>query len=67
MNESHTRGGEFRREADNLFRYSSSGVYYARFQSNGKDICRSLLTAYGGFKKSQAVAVGQVAPQPEPL
>jgi len=41
---SHSRNGEFRRVADNLFRYSSSGVYYARFQSNGKDICRSLRT-----------------------
>ncbi|MGA2543059.1 MAG: hypothetical protein ABSG78_16020 [Verrucomicrobiota bacterium] len=40
----HTRRGEFRRVADNLFRYSSSGVYYARFQSNGKDIFRSLRT-----------------------
>ena len=37
-------GGEFHRVADNLFRYSSSGVYYARFQSNGKDISRSLRT-----------------------
>jgi hypothetical protein len=45
MNESHTRNGEFRRVADSLFRYSSSGVYYARFQSNGKDICRSLRTS----------------------
>jgi integrase len=44
MNESHTRSGEFRRVSDNLFRYSSSGVYYSRFQSNGKDICRSLRT-----------------------
>jgi hypothetical protein len=44
MNESHTRRGAFRRVADNLFRYSSSGVYYARYQSNGKDICRSLRT-----------------------
>ena len=45
MNESHTRNGEFRRVADNLFRYSSSGVYYGRFQINGKDICRSLHTS----------------------
>ena len=44
MNKSHPRNGEFRRVADNLFRYSSSGVYYGRFQSNGKDISRSLRT-----------------------
>jgi integrase len=44
MNKSHPRNGEFHRVADNLFRYSSSGVYYARFQSNGKDISRSLRT-----------------------
>jgi hypothetical protein len=45
LNESHPQNGEFRRVADNLFGYSSSGVYYARFQSNGKDICRSLRTS----------------------
>ena len=44
MNKSHPRNGEFHRVSDNLFRYSSSGVYYARFQSNGKDISRSLRT-----------------------
>ncbi|MGD0261488.1 MAG: tyrosine-type recombinase/integrase [Verrucomicrobiota bacterium] len=44
MNKSHPRSGEFRRVAENLFRYSSSSVYYARFQSNGKDISRSLRT-----------------------
>jgi transposase len=44
MKAKHPRNGEFSRIADNLFRYSSSGVYYARFQSNGKDICRSLRT-----------------------
>jgi integrase len=44
MNKSHPRSGEFRRVAENLFRYSSSGAYYARFQSNGKDISRSLRT-----------------------
>jgi hypothetical protein len=41
INKSHPRSGEFHRVAENLFRYSSSGVYYARFQSNGKDISRS--------------------------
>ena len=30
--------------SDNLFRYSSSDVYYSCFESNGKDICRSLRT-----------------------
>jgi integrase len=44
MKETHARNGEFGRVAENLFRYSSSGVYYARFQANGKDICRSLHT-----------------------
>jgi hypothetical protein len=44
MNEAHTRSGEFARVAENLYRYSSSGVYYARFRGNGKEISRSLRT-----------------------
>ncbi len=45
MNETHTRNGEFCRVAENLYRYSSSGIYYARFRTNGKEISRSLRTA----------------------
>src|SRR6185369_11847244 len=35
---------EFARVAENLYRYSASGVYYARFRSDGKEISRSLKT-----------------------
>ncbi len=55
MNKSHPRSGEFRRVAENLFRYSSSGVYYARFQSNGKDISRSLRTTDRALAKRRLV------------
>ena len=44
MSETHSRGGEFRRVGENLYRYSSSGVYYARFRLQGKEIRRSLKT-----------------------
>jgi len=44
MSAAHTRGGEFRKVGENLYRYSSSGVYYARFRSQGKEISRSLKT-----------------------
>ena len=44
MNEMHSRNGEFARVAENLYRYSSSGVYYARYRANGKEISRSLKT-----------------------
>jgi hypothetical protein len=40
----HSRSGEFCRVAENLYRYSSSGVYYARFRANGKEVQKSLRT-----------------------
>lgn len=44
MNLAHSRAGEFRKVGENLYRYSSSGVYYARFRNRGKSIHRSLQT-----------------------
>lgn len=44
MKSAHSRAGEFRRVGENLCRYSSNGVYYARFRINGKLIQRSLDT-----------------------
>jgi len=44
MKSAHSRAGEFRRVGENLCRYSSNGVYYARFRINGKLIQRSLNT-----------------------
>jgi hypothetical protein len=41
LNRKHTRIGEFRHVAENRYRYSSSGVYYARLKSKGKEISRS--------------------------
>ena len=41
---SHSRTGEFARVSENLYRYSSSGVYYARYRAHGKEISRSLRT-----------------------
>jgi hypothetical protein len=36
--------GEFRKVGECLYRYSSNGVYYARFKTDGKEIRRSLET-----------------------
>jgi integrase len=44
MSEMHSQTGEFHRVGENLLRYSTSGVYYARFRNNGKDIRFSLRT-----------------------
>jgi len=44
MKSAHSRKGEFRNVGENLCRYSSNGVYYARFRINGKLIHRSLNT-----------------------
>jgi hypothetical protein len=45
----HSRKDEFRHVGENLCRYSSNGVYYARFRINGKLIHRSLDTTDRGF------------------
>jgi len=45
MSEAHSRHGEFCRVAENLYRHTSSGVYFARFRANGKEISHSLQRA----------------------
>ena len=45
MSDTHSRRGEFCHVAENLYRYSSSGIYYARYRANGKEVSRSLRTA----------------------
>ena len=44
MSDTHSQSGEFCRVAENLYRYSASGVYYARFRANGKEVRKSLRT-----------------------
>jgi integrase len=39
-----SQSGEFRKVGECLYRYSSNGVYYARFKTDGKEIRRSLET-----------------------
>ncbi|MEO6969942.1 MAG: site-specific integrase [Chthoniobacterales bacterium] len=39
------KNGAFQKVGECLYRYSSSGVYYARIKSHGKEIRRSLATA----------------------
>jgi integrase len=51
MKSAHSRSGEFRKVGENLCRYSSNGVYYARFRINGKLIQRSLDTTDREFAK----------------
>ena len=38
MSEMHSQTSEFHRVGENLLRFSTGGVYYARFRNNGKDI-----------------------------
>ena len=42
MKTTHSRIGEFSKVGENLYRYSSSGVYYARYRNKGKEIQHSL-------------------------
>jgi len=51
MKSAHSRKGEFRNVGENLCRYSSNGIYYARFRINGKLIHRSLNTTDREFAK----------------
>ncbi|MCL4180059.1 MAG: hypothetical protein KJ072_20215 [Verrucomicrobia bacterium] len=44
MKNRHSRAGESRKVAENLYRYSSNGIYYARFRFAGKEIQKSLKT-----------------------
>src|SRR5438270_4847816 len=39
------QNGAFQKVAECLYRYSSNGVYYARFESGGKEVRRSLRTS----------------------
>ncbi len=44
MGATERRPGTFKRVGECLLRYSSNGVYYARFESRGKEILKSLET-----------------------
>ena len=44
MGTTESKSGAFVKVAECLYRYSSNGVYYARFESRGKEIRRSLGT-----------------------
>lgn len=45
MRKRHSCAGKFHKVGENLYRYSSNGVYYARFRNGGKEIHKSLKTA----------------------
>jgi hypothetical protein len=47
----HSRTGVFSKVGENLYRYSSSGVYYARYRNKGKEIQHSLNTTDSEFAK----------------
>ena len=44
MSKTHARAGKFRKVGENLYRYSSNGVYYAVFRDKGKLKWKSLKT-----------------------
>ncbi len=51
MKTTHSRTGVFSRIGENLYRYTSSGVYYARYRNKGKLIHHSLNTTDREFAK----------------
>lgn len=51
MKTAHSRTGVFSRIGENLYRYTSSGVYYARYRNKGKLIHHSLETTDREFAK----------------
>src|SRR5215472_1626487 len=61
--------GTLQKVCECLYRYSSNGVYYARFESGGKEIRRSLRTtdrrsaqpALGWLKQERQEVDGQVS------
>jgi integrase len=44
MSKAHTRAGKFRKVGQNLYRYTSNGIYYAVFRDKGKLKWKSLKT-----------------------
>jgi hypothetical protein len=44
MSTGHSRAGQFCKVGENLYRYSSNGVYYAVFRDKGKMKWKSLKT-----------------------
>ena len=51
MKTTHSRTGAFSKVGENLYRYSSSGVYYARYRNKGKEIQYSLNTTDREFAR----------------
>src|SRR5215472_15497174 len=51
MQKPPSQSGEFRKVGECLYRYSSNGVYYARFKTDGKEIRRSLETTDGDLAR----------------
>src|SRR5262249_3685581 len=51
MRTPQSTAGVFRKVGECLYRYSSNGVYYARFKTDGKEIRRSLHTTDRDFAK----------------
>jgi hypothetical protein len=51
MKTTHSRRGVFSKVGENLYRYSSNGVYYARYRNKGKEIQYSLKTTDREFAK----------------
>ena len=51
MKTAHSRKGVFSKVGENLYRYTTSGVYYARYRNRGKEIQHSLDTTDREFAK----------------
>jgi integrase len=54
--QAHARAGEFRKVGENLYRYSSNGIYYAVFRNRGKLKWKSLRTTDKALAKRKLVA-----------
>lgn len=66
MSKAHSRAGKFCKVAENLYRYSSNGIYYAVFRDKGKLKWKSLKTPDRALAKRRLPAEIQKARRIDP-
>ena len=66
MSKTHSRTGEFRKTGENLYRYSSNGIYYAVFRDKSKLKWKSLKTTDRALAKRRLTEVVDQARRIDP-
>ena len=66
MSKTHSRTGEFRKTGENLYRYSSNGIYYAVFRDKSKLKWKSLKTTDRALAKRRLTEVVEQARRIDP-